>query len=129
MNPDPMERALRYRWLIFCVLALGYIMVYFHRLCTAVVAVDMMHDLKAGGTIIGLLAAAYFYPYALMQLPAGLLSDSWGKAEHHHPLLLRGIARLDSARPCPRPLLGNSGKNARGPWRCHALRFHHEGAG
>jgi len=78
MNPDPMERTLRYRWLIFGILALGYIMVYFHRLCTAVVAVDMMRDLEAGGTIIGLLAAAYFYPYALMQLPAGLLSDSWG---------------------------------------------------
>jgi sugar phosphate permease len=24
------------------------------------------------------LASAYFYPYALMQIPAGLLSDSWG---------------------------------------------------
>jgi sugar phosphate permease len=38
----------------------------------------MMRDLKAGGGLIGLLGAAYFYPYALMQLPAGLLSDSWG---------------------------------------------------
>jgi sugar phosphate permease len=43
-----------------------------------VVAVDMMEDLRAGGTLLGLLGSAYFYPYALMQLPAGLLSDSWG---------------------------------------------------
>jgi sugar phosphate permease len=43
-----------------------------------VVAVDMMRDLQAGGALTGLLGAAYFYPYALMQLPAGLLSDSWG---------------------------------------------------
>jgi sugar phosphate permease len=28
--------------------------------------------------LTGLLGAAYFYPYAVMQLPAGLLSDSWG---------------------------------------------------
>ncbi len=66
------------RWAIFWVLALGYILVYFHRLCTAVVAVDMMNDLSAGATLIGVLASAYFYPYALMQLPAGLLADSLG---------------------------------------------------
>ncbi len=78
MNPDPYERMLRQRWIIFWVLALGYVLVYFHRLCTAVLAVDMMTDLKTSGALLGFLGAAYFYPYALMQLPAGLLSDSWG---------------------------------------------------
>jgi sugar phosphate permease len=67
-----------YRWLIFWVLSLGYVLVYFHRLCPAVVAVDMMRDLNAGAALTGFLGAAYFYPYAVMQLPAGLLSDSWG---------------------------------------------------
>ena len=76
--PALLNKTLRYRWLIFWILAFSYILVYFHRLCPAVVAVDMMQDLKAGGALTGLLAAAYFYPYALMQLPAGLLSDSWG---------------------------------------------------
>jgi sugar phosphate permease len=75
---DPLNEARRYRWIIFGILSLGYVLVYFHRLCPAVVAVDMMRDLKAGGALTGLLGAAYFYPYALMQLPAGLLSDSWG---------------------------------------------------
>lgn len=78
MTSDSFEKLSRYRWIIFTVLAFGYLLVYFHRLCPAVVAVDMMRDLKAGGTLIGFLGAAYFYPYALMQLPAGLLSDSWG---------------------------------------------------
>ena len=76
MIPDPEIK--RYRWIIFWVLAFGYILVYFHRLCPAVVAVDMMKDLKTGGSLTGLLSAAYFYAYAAMQLPAGLLSDSWG---------------------------------------------------
>lgn len=67
-----------YRWFMFWLLALGYVLVYFHRLCPAVLAVDMMRDLDAGGALTGFLGAAYFYPYALMQLPAGLLSDSWG---------------------------------------------------
>lgn len=68
----------RYRWIVFSLLAAAYFLVYFHRLSTAVVAVDLMRDLQASGTLIGLLAAAYFYPYALMQIPAGLLADSWG---------------------------------------------------
>ncbi len=75
---DSVNPALKYRWRIFWVLALGYVLVYFHRLCPAVVAVDMMADLKTTGGLLGFLGSAYFYPYALMQFPAGLLSDSWG---------------------------------------------------
>jgi sugar phosphate permease len=67
-----------YRWVVFCLLAFGYLLVYFHRLCPAVVALDMQADLETSGALLGFLAAAYFYPYALMQLPSGLLSDSWG---------------------------------------------------
>ena len=67
-----------YRWVVFCLLAFGYLLVYFHRLCPAVVALDMQADLQTSGALLGFLAAAYFYPYALMQLPSGLLSDSWG---------------------------------------------------
>ncbi len=71
-------RRSRYRWIVFGLLAFGYLLVYFHRLCPAVVALDMQADLKTSGALLGFLAAAYFYPYALMQLPSGLLSDSWG---------------------------------------------------
>ena len=78
MATDSLQKVLRYRWIIFWILACGYVLVYFHRLCPAVVAVDMMRDLKTGGALTGFLGAAYFYPYAIMQLPAGLLSDSWG---------------------------------------------------
>lgn len=78
MTTEPDRDMLRYRWLIFALLSTSYILVYFHRLCASVLAVDLMRDLNAGGSLMGLLAAAYFYPYAVMQLPAGLLSDSWG---------------------------------------------------
>ena len=66
------------RWLIFSILALGYCLVYFHRLSPAVMAVELMQSFETTGAIIGLLGSAYFYPYAIMQLPAGLLSDSLG---------------------------------------------------
>ena len=78
MGSTDLKKTLRYRYIVFGILGLGYVVVYFHRLCPAVLAVDMMKDLNASGTLIGVLSSAYFYPYALMQLPAGLLSDSWG---------------------------------------------------
>jgi MFS family permease len=73
-----MAKGSHHRWLTFLVLASGYLLVYFHRLCPAVVAIDMMEDLGAGAGLMGLLASAYFYPYAAMQIPSGLLSDTWG---------------------------------------------------
>ena len=77
-EPTASAKPSKYRWVVFCLLAFGYLLVYFHRLCPAVVALDMQADLKTSGALLGFLAAAYFYPYALMQIPSGLLSDSWG---------------------------------------------------
>jgi sugar phosphate permease len=84
LEPDGMigqaqgAAARRYRWVIFAMLSLCYVLVNFHRLCPAVLAVDLMNDLSAGGMLAGLLSSTYFYAYALMQLPAGALADSWG---------------------------------------------------
>ena len=94
MVSDLLIKTLRYRWVIFWILASGYVLVYFHRLCPAVVAVDMMQDLRAGGALTGFLSAAYFYPYAVMQLPAGLLSDSWGP--RNTITLFFGVASIGS---------------------------------
>ena len=78
IQPKVSAKPAAYRWVVFSLLAFGYLLVYFHRLCPAVVALDMQADLQTSGALLGFLAAAYFYPYALMQLPSGLLSDSWG---------------------------------------------------
>ena len=84
-----------YRWVVFGILALGYMLVFFHRMCPAVVALDLMKDLEASPTLMGVLASAYFYPYALMQIPAGLLSDSWGPRKSVSLFfLLAGVASL-----------------------------------
>ena len=79
--PDAKEglaRAKRYRYLICLVIFLGYLLVFFHRLCPAVIALDIQADFGLSGTVLGLLGSAYFYPYALMQIPTGVLADSWG---------------------------------------------------
>jgi sugar phosphate permease len=68
----------RFRWLIFSILALAYFFVYFHRLSLSVVADILVEDFNVSAGTMGLLGSIYFYCYAAMQLPAGLLSDSVG---------------------------------------------------
>jgi MFS family permease len=70
--------SLHYKWVIFGVLALQYLFGYFHRVCPAVVAPELIKAFDISGVALGVLASAYFYPYAAMQIPAGILSDSWG---------------------------------------------------
>jgi sugar phosphate permease len=78
MQKEHIAKLLRYRWFIFWVLATAYLFVYFHRLSLSVVANDIVKDFHTSAGIMGLLGSIYFYCYAAMQLPAGLLSDSIG---------------------------------------------------
>jgi sugar phosphate permease len=71
-------RMLSYRWLLFAILALAYGYVYFHRNCLSVVADDLATRFQVTARDIGWLSSIYFYCYAAMQFPAGLLSDSVG---------------------------------------------------
>jgi sugar phosphate permease len=78
MNSHQVKSAFRFRWMIFLILAMAYLFVYFHRLSLSVVADDLVRDFKTSASVKGLLGSIYFYCYAAMQLPAGLLSDSPG---------------------------------------------------
>jgi sugar phosphate permease len=68
----------RRRWLIWSVLAACYFIVMFHRIAPGVVADRLMADFAVGGAAVGVLTSIYFYMYALMQVPAGVLADSLG---------------------------------------------------
>ena len=78
MNENRALKVLRFRWLLFFVLALAYFFVYFHRIALSVVADDLIKEFQTTASIMGLLGSVYFYCYAAMQFPAGLLSDSLG---------------------------------------------------
>ena len=78
MTENVEKKIMQFRWLIFIVLALAYLFVYFHRLSLSVVANDLIKDFKTTASVMGLLGSTYFYCYAFMQFPAGLLSDSLG---------------------------------------------------
>ena len=69
---------LAYRYLICLLIFLCYVLVFFHRLCPAVIALDIQSSFEITGTLLGVLGSAYFYSYAIMQLPTGLMADSWG---------------------------------------------------
>jgi sugar phosphate permease len=67
-----------YGYLICLTIFLSYLLVYFHRICPAVIALDMQRAFGVGGALLGTFGSAYFYPYGLMQLPVGFLVDAWG---------------------------------------------------
>jgi len=69
---------IKYRYLICFLIFLCYVLVFFHRLCPAVIALDIQSSFGISGTLLGVLGSAYFYSYAIMQLPTGLMADSWG---------------------------------------------------
>ena len=78
MDQSAVKKLLRYRWAIFGILALAYLFVYFHRLSLSVVANDLVDEFHTTASVMGLLGSIYFYCYAVMQFPAGLLADSIG---------------------------------------------------
>lgn len=72
------KRMLRYRWICYGMLLLTYIFVYFDRVAPAVVAPELMKEFGLTATSLGILSSMYFYPYAAMQIPSGILSDYLG---------------------------------------------------
>ena len=75
---DLAKGMLRYRWLCYGMLLLTYIFVYFDRVAPAVVAPELMKEFGLTATSLGILSSMYFYPYAAMQIPSGILSDYLG---------------------------------------------------
>ncbi len=72
------RRMMRLRWWIWSILALCYLIVYFQRIAPGVVADRLMADFAVGGAAVGLLTSIYFYLYAAMQIPSGVLADTLG---------------------------------------------------
>jgi len=66
------------KWKIFAVLACIYFLVYFHRTSPAVMADEFMKEFAVSALGVGILSSAYFYPYAILQIPVGALSDTKG---------------------------------------------------
>jgi len=68
----------RRRVALWALLAAGFLFVNFHRTATAVLADSLARTFDATGSQLGLLHASFFYIYAALQLPAGLVVDRYG---------------------------------------------------
>lgn len=78
-----------YPWLVWSGGAALFFYSFFQRVTPSVMVDDLMRDFAVGGAILGTLSAFYFYPYAALQIPLGLMLDRWGPRR-----LLTGAAAL-----------------------------------
>ncbi|OPJ54703.1 MFS transporter [Alkalithermobacter paradoxus] len=73
-----LSKLLSYRWIVWGILALAYVIVFFHRLAVGVVRGQLETTFNISSATIGNLASMYFYAYMVMQIPSGILADSIG---------------------------------------------------
>ncbi len=69
------------RWLPWLVWSFGpalFFYAWFQRVAPSIMIDRLMRDLGAGGAALGNLSAVYFYAYASLQIPVGLLMDRVG---------------------------------------------------
>jgi sugar phosphate permease len=69
---------IRYRWRMLGIMGVIYFLACLHRISPTVIARDLVNEFGADATSLGLMASAYFYLYAAVQPPVGLLSDTMG---------------------------------------------------
>ncbi|WP_366555318.1 MFS transporter [Aquibaculum sediminis] len=65
-------------WLIWSLGALFFCYGFFQRMAPSVIIDPLMRDFAVGAAVLGNLSAIYFYAYAGLQIPVGLLADAWG---------------------------------------------------
>jgi MFS family permease len=76
-------------WLPF---ACGYFLSYVFRTINAIISQDLVRDLGLAPAQLGLLTSAYFFVFALFQLPLGVLLDRFGPRRVEAVLLLFAVA-------------------------------------
>ncbi len=65
-------------WFVWGLGAALFLVGFFYRVAPGVMTAELMNDFSITAAALGNLAAFYFYSYVFMQIPTGLLADSWG---------------------------------------------------
>lgn len=79
--------AVRLAFVVVVPFASGYFMSYLYRNINAVVGRYLVDELGLSGADIGLLTAAYFFTFALAQIPIGVMLDRFGPRRVNSTLL------------------------------------------
>jgi len=65
-------------WIVWTLAALFYCYGFFQRVAPSVMVPDLMLEFGVSAAVLGNLSAFYFYAYAGLQLPIGVMFDHWG---------------------------------------------------
>ncbi len=65
-------------WLTWGLAASLFLYGFFQRIAPSVMIDSLMREFSASGAVLGNLSAVYFYAYATLQIPVGLMIDRWG---------------------------------------------------
>ena len=68
----------RLRWRIGALLGVGVLINYFDRISLSIAAPQLQQQFGLGPEDMGLLFSAFFWSYALLQIPSGMLLDRFG---------------------------------------------------
>ncbi|MBC8176629.1 MAG: MFS transporter [Desulfobacteraceae bacterium] len=80
------------RWFIFLITSANFFLSQFYRASNAVIANDLLVDLALDTRGLGTISAAFFYAFALTQIPIGIFLDRIGPRKMMTGLSLIGIA-------------------------------------
>jgi MFS family permease len=87
-----MSRPLTNRWAVFALTSVFFLLSQFYRASTAVISSDLIQDLNLNASDLSLLSSAFFYVFALVQIPLGLTLDRFGPRLTMSFLSLFGVA-------------------------------------
>lgn len=65
-------------WLAWTAAAVFFFYAFVLRVSPSVMVGELMAEFQAGGAVLGTLSSLYFYTYAPLQLPVGMLMDRYG---------------------------------------------------
>ncbi len=74
---DPAPRSVR-RWAILVIGSINFVISMFYRASTAVISPALVRDLGLTSIDLSDLSAAFFYSFALVQIPVGVAIDRLG---------------------------------------------------
>ena len=64
--------------MVYAIVLASYVLSFFHRTAPAAIASELTRAFAIGSTVLGALAATYFYVYTVLQIPVGVLADTLG---------------------------------------------------
>ena len=78
VTDEDVERVQSWAWIAWGLGTALFFHGFFQRVAPSIMIEDLMREFAVSGVILGNLSAFYFYAYAGLQIPVGVLLDHWG---------------------------------------------------